>query len=165
MIEVRVDDLAFYQGEAIARPVNAMLGATTPVMRKLEKAAGAAFIEKTRLRQPLPVGAATVTDAGELPVELLINGVVSSDTEPVTRATVRLALMSVMQRAIAFQIREVALAPFGLGAGNLDIEDSAEVMVEVIQEHMRKSAYPTSVVIIAETDLEAEVIRTCIRPG
>jgi hypothetical protein len=36
MIEVRVDDLAFYEGEAIARPVNAMLGATTPVMRRLE---------------------------------------------------------------------------------------------------------------------------------
>ena len=30
VIDVRVDDLAFYEGEAIARPVNAMLGATTP---------------------------------------------------------------------------------------------------------------------------------------
>jgi O-acetyl-ADP-ribose deacetylase (regulator of RNase III) len=165
VIEVRVDDLAFYEGEAIARPVNAMLGATTPIMRKLEKAAGAAFLDKVRLNQPLPVGAAVVTAAGELSVELLISGVVSSDTEPVTRATVRLALMSALQRAVAFQIREVAIAPFGLGAGNLDIEDSAEIMVDVLQEHMRKSSFPASVVIIAENDLEAEAIRMQIRPA
>jgi len=164
-IDVRVDDLAFYEGEAIARPVNAMLGATTPVMRKLERAAGAALMEKARLSEPLPVGAAVVTNAGDLPVELLIHGVVSSDDEAVTRATVRLALMSALQRAVAFQIRELAIAPFGLGAGNLDIEDSADVMIEVLAEHMKRSPYPTSVVIIAETDLEEQVLRARLRGG
>ena len=165
VIDVRVDDLAFYEGEAIARPVNAMLGATTPVMRKLERAAGAAFTDKVRLTEPLPVGAAVVTNAGELRVELLIHGVVSSDTEPVTRATVRLALMSAMQRAVAFQIREVALAPFGLGAGNLDIEESADVMIDVLSEHMKRSPYPSSVVIVAETELEEHVLRSRLRGG
>jgi O-acetyl-ADP-ribose deacetylase (regulator of RNase III) len=163
VIDVRVDDLAFYEGEAIARPVNAMLGATTPVMRKLERAAGAAFIEKARLSEPLPVGAAVVTNAGDLPVELLIHGVVSSDEEPVTRATVRLALMSALQRAIAFQIRELAIAPFGLGAGNLDIEDSADVMIEVLAEHMKRSPFPSSVLIVAETELEEQVLRGRLR--
>ena len=159
MIDVRVDDLAFYVGEAIARPVNAMLGATTPVMRRLERGAGASFAEMVRLSQPMPVGAAVVTNAGELQVELLIHGVVSSDDEPVTRATVRLALMSVLQRAVAFQIRELAIAPFGLGAGNLDIEDSADVMVEVLTDHMRRSQYPSSVLIVVETGLEEQVVR------
>lgn len=159
VIDVRVDDLAFYEGEAIARPVNAMLGATTPVMRRLEQAAGAAFLDQLRLTEELPVGAAVVTGSGELPVELIIHGVVSSDLEPVSRATVRLAMMSALQRAVAFQIRDLAVAPFGLGAGNLDIEESADVMLEVLTDHMRRAAYPSSVVIIAETDLEQEVIR------
>jgi O-acetyl-ADP-ribose deacetylase (regulator of RNase III) len=163
MIDVRVDDLAFYEGEAIARPVNAMLGATTPVMRRLEIAAGSRFTEEARLSEPLPVGAAVVTNAGDLPVELLIHGVVSSDDEPVTRATVRLALMSALQRAVAFQIRDLAIAPFGLGAGNLDIEDSAEVMIEVIADHMKRAPYPARVVIVAETDLEGEVLRSRLR--
>ena len=163
VIDVRVDDLAFYEGEAIARPVNAMLGATTPVMRKLERAVGAGFMEKVRLQEPLPVGAAVVTNAGDLRVELLIHGVVSSDTEPVTRATVRLALMSAMQRAVAFQIREVAIAPFGLGAGNLDIEDSADVMIDVLMEHMKRAQYPASVLIVAETELEEQVVRARLR--
>lgn len=158
-IDVKVDDLAFYEGEAIVRPVNARLGATTPVMRRLERAAGARFLDTVRVADPMPVGSAVVTTAGELAVELLIHGVVSSDDEPVTRASVRLALVSALQRAVAFQIRELAIAPFGLGAGNLDIEDSAEVMVSVLTEHMRRAAYPESVVIVAESQLEAQVLR------
>ena len=164
-IEIKLDDLAFFEGEAIARPVNAMLGATTPVMRKLERAAGAAFADKVRPREPLPVGAATVTKAGELAVELMIHGVVSSDDEPVTRDTVRLALMSAMQRAVAFQIREIAVAPFGLGAGNLDIEDAADVMLEVLTAHMRHAAYPTHIMIFAETEFEEQVLRARLRNG
>ena len=46
------------------------------------------------------------------------------------------------------------------GAGNLDIEDSAEIMVEVLTEHMRRSPYPSSVLIVAETALEEQVLRS-----
>lgn len=162
-IEVRIDDLAFFEGEAIARPVNAMLGATTPIMRKLERAAGATFADTIRPREPLPVGAATVTNAGDLSVELMIHGVVSSDDEPVTRETVRLALMSAMQRAVAFQIREVAIAPFGLGAGNLDIEESAELMIDVLGAHLRNAVYPARIVIFAETEFEEQMLRARLR--
>lgn len=164
-IDIKVDDLAFFEGEAIARPANAMLGATTPIMRRLERAAGATFADKVRPREPLPVGAAVVTNAGELSVELMIHGVVSSDDEPVSRDTVRLAMMSALQRAVAFQIRELAIAPFGLGAGNLDIEDSAEIMIDVLTSHMRRASYPSNVIIFAETELEEEVLRSRLRFG
>ena len=165
MIDVRVDDLAFYEGEAIARPVNALLGATTPVMRKLEVAAGSAFTDTVRVSEPMQVGSAVVTSAGDLRVELLIHGVVSSDDEPATRGTVRRALLSALQRAAAFQIRELAMAPFGLGAGNLSIEDSAEIMRDVIAEHMKRSAYPARVVVIAESALEEQVLRAALARG
>jgi O-acetyl-ADP-ribose deacetylase (regulator of RNase III) len=163
MIDVRVDDLAFYEGEAIARPVNALLGATTPVMRKLEIAAGSSFSDIVRVSEPMQVGSAVVTAAGDLRAELLIHGVVSSDDEPATRATVRRALLSALQRAAAFQIRELAMAPFGLGAGNLDIEDCAEIMRDVITEHMKRSPYPSRVIVIAENALEEQVLRAALR--
>lgn len=159
-IEVRIDDLAFYEGEAIVRPVNARLGATTPVMRRLEQAAGPRFFDSVRVSEPLPVGAAVVTGAGDLGAELLIHGVVCSDDEPVSRASVRQALVSALQRAVAFRIEAVAIAPFGLGAGNLDIEDSADVMVSVLTEHMKRAAYPATVVIIAETQIEEQILRS-----
>ncbi|HET9452703.1 MAG TPA: macro domain-containing protein [Gemmatimonadaceae bacterium] len=159
VIDVRVDDLGFYEGEAIARPVNAMLEATTPVMRRLEAAGGAALQSQMRLSEPLPVGAAVVTGAGDLGVQLLIHGVVASREEPVSRASVRAALVSTLHRVDAFRIRELAIAPFGLGAGNLDIEDSADVMIEVLREHMRRSQFPASVLIVAESELEEQVLR------
>lgn len=165
MIDVRMDDLAFYEGEAIARPVNALLGATTPVMRKLELAAGEAFAKTVRVVEPMQVGSAVVTGAGDLHVELLIHGVVSSDDEPATRATVRRALLSAFQRAASFRVRELAVAPFGLGAGNLDIEDSAEIMREVIAEHQRRSAFPERVIVIAENALEEQVLRATLLTG
>jgi len=163
VIEVRVDDLGFFEGEAIVRPANAMLGATTPVMRRLEQAAGSSFAQHTHINQPLPVGAAVVTRAGELGVEFVIHGIVSSDTEPVTRTSVRMALTNALHRAASFQIGQVAIAPFGLGAGNLDIEDSADVMVDVLREHLQRFSYPSSVLIIVETELEEEVILTRLR--
>ena len=160
MIEVRVDDLGFFEGEAIIRPVNAMLEATTPVMRRLEQAAGPSLAAQIRLAEPLPVGAAVVTGAGDLGVELLVHGVVSNNEEAVSRGSVRMALTSALHRADAFQLKTVAIAPFGLGAGNLDLEDCADVMVAVLTEHMRRSAFPSSVVIVAETALEEQVLRS-----
>jgi O-acetyl-ADP-ribose deacetylase (regulator of RNase III) len=165
VIDVRVDDLGFYEGEAIARPVNAMLEATTPVMRRLEAAGGDALRRQMRLSEPLPVGAAVVTGAGDLGVQLLIHGVVTSREEPVTRSTVRSALVSTLHRADAFQIKDLAIAPFGLGAGNLDLEDSAEIMVDVLREHMRRSSFPASVTIVAETELEEHVFKLRLQVG
>ena len=99
MIEVRTDDLAFVTADAIARPVDAELRATTPLMRRLEVAGGETLARHLRVNEPLAVGSAVVTPAGALGVELLIHGVVSSDTEPVTRTSVRQAVSSALQRA------------------------------------------------------------------
>ena len=68
---VVVDDLVFFEGDAIARPVNETLGATTGVGRKLETAAlegerGARLVRQLQPAEPLAVGAAVVTAAGAL---------------------------------------------------------------------------------------------------
>ncbi|HVB30917.1 MAG TPA: macro domain-containing protein [Gemmatimonadaceae bacterium] len=162
MIEVRIDDLAFYEGEAIAWPVDASLGATTPLLRRVEQAGGDALAKRAPLVQPLPVGAAVVTTAGDLGVELLIHAVVGSHEERITRDTVRRALVSAMQRAVDFQIGELAVAPFGIGAGNLDVEDSADVMVGVLQQHVARAPYPRSIVVIVENPVEEAAWRAAL---
>ena len=156
MIDVRIDDLAFLTGEAIARPVNAALAATTPIMRRLEQAAGEALARQLVLREPLAVGSAVVTGAGALGVELLIHAVVASDTEPVSRDSVRMATTSALQRAADFRIGHLDMAPFGLGAGNLDPEDSADAMLEAIGRHRVRAPFPASITIVVETPAEAE---------
>jgi O-acetyl-ADP-ribose deacetylase (regulator of RNase III) len=128
----------------------------------VERAGGNALAESARVRQPLPVGAAVVTDGGDLGVELLIHAVITSDDEQVSAASVRRALTSALQRAVDFQIGELALAPFGIGAGNLEIEDSAELMVDVIALHQRRATYPRVIVVIVENDVEASAWRAAL---
>jgi len=158
VIEIRIDDLAFYEGDAIIRPVNEELGATTPLLRRLEQAAGEALATRLKVNEPLPVGAAVVTPGGALPTPLIVHGVVSSRMEPVTRDSVRRALVSALQRARDWQLRKVAIAPFGLGAGNLDIDGSAEIMFDVLMAHRKHSAFPEHVTIVAETPDEAAAL-------
>lgn len=163
MIQVRIDDLAFFEGEAILRPVNEDLGATTPLIRRLELAAGAKLHDQIRVQDPLPIGAAVVTAAGELGVELLVHAVVMTSTEPVSRNSVRHALTSALQRVEAWQIKDIAIAPFGLGAGNLEIEESAQIMLDVIEQHMRDARFPEHITLFAETPDEERVLAAAVR--
>ena len=162
MIRVRIDDLTFFDGEAIIRPVNEDLGATTPLLRRLELAAGTQLYNQIRLQEPLPVGAAVVTSAGDLAAELLVHAVVMSRTEPVTADTVRRALTSALQRAESWQIKQVAIPPFGLGAGNLDVDESARIMVSVIAAHTSRSRFPDDITVIAETAEEERAFITAL---
>ena len=159
-LEVRVDDLAFYEGDALIRPVTAALGATTALLRRLEVAAGPELASQLRLGEPLAVGSAIVTGAGRLSTDMLVHAVIASDTEPVSAASVRRALLSALQRAEAWALGRVALPPFGLGPGNLEIEESARIMIEVIAGHLRRGApFPTLITLVAENEEEAVALR------
>jgi O-acetyl-ADP-ribose deacetylase (regulator of RNase III) len=162
LIEVRIDDLAFFRGAALVRPVNAELGATTPLLRRLEVAAGAALADQLRIQEPMPVGAAVVTGAGDLEVELIVHAVVCSKTEPVTRDSVRRAFTSALQRTVDWQLDSIGVAPFGLGAGNLDIEESAEIMVEVIARHLTRARFPARICFVAESSEEERALTTAL---
>jgi O-acetyl-ADP-ribose deacetylase (regulator of RNase III) len=162
MIEVRVEDLAFYEGDAIIRPATATLGATTPLLRRLELAGGPKLFDALKVSEPLPVGSAVVTAAGDLPVGLLVHAIVSSSTERVTREGVRRAFRSALERANAWQIAQVAIPPMGLGAGNLELELSAELMADELARHRRGMAFPERVTLVAENHDEATVLELAL---
>lgn len=162
MIVVRVEDLAFYTGNAIIRPATATLGATTPLLRRFELAGGAALLNQLKVAEPLPVGSAVVTAAGDLPVELLVHAIVSSPDDRVTREGVRRAFRSALQRTREWQLADVAIPPLGLGAGNLEIEESAGLMADELFTHRRSSEFPRRVTLVAETDDEASALEHAV---
>jgi O-acetyl-ADP-ribose deacetylase (regulator of RNase III) len=162
VIDVRVEDLAFYAGDAIIRPATATLGATTPLLRKLELAGGRKLLDQLVMAEPLAVGSAVVTGAGDLSVGLLVHAIVSSPTERVSRDGVRRAFRSALERALTWQIAEIAMPPLGLGAGNLDIEVSAQLMADELARHLASAAYPRRATLIAETSDEAQVLEGAI---
>lgn len=165
MIEVRVEDLAFYEGDAILRPATATLGATTPLLRRLELAGGEPLFRQLVVSDPLPVGSAVVTGAGDLAVDLLVHAIVSSQTERVTREGVRRAFRSALERASAWQMGRVAIPPFGLGAGNLEIETSAELMAVELMRHRRATTFPLHVTFVGETPDEAAALEHALSRG
>lgn len=161
-IKVRIDDLAFVGGEAIAWPVNEHLAPTTPLLRRLEIAGGAALASKLRVEEPFPVGSAVVSDAGDLPADLLVSAVIVSENEQVTPSSVRRALTSALQRATDWQIDSLVCAPFGLGAGNLDVDESAEIMVDVLARHLSRASFPALVTIVVESELERDAFAAAL---
>ena len=49
------------------------------------------------------------------------------------------------------------MPPLGTGAGNLGIEESADLSIPVLVEHVESSAFPEEVVIVVESEYEETV--------
>lgn len=157
MIRVVVEDLAFVAADAVVRPATAMLGSTSPAMRRLEQIGGPGFSQSLQLQGGLDVGAAVVTSGGALTAELVIHAVIWSEEEPVTPTGVRRALTSVLQRAHDWQLSRIAMPPLGTGPGQLATEDAARIMTEVLTRDLPHATYPSEVYIVVESEEERQI--------
>ncbi len=158
-IDLELGVLAETRASALLNPVDAEQSAATPAARRVEMLAGPAALAQLAPLGELPVGAASITSGGELAAQFLIHVVVRSREDGVTRGGVRRALQNALRRAVEWGIPEIATPPLGTGAGNLDAEESAAVMVPVLREHLRTSPYPSRVRIVVESEYELEAFR------
>jgi O-acetyl-ADP-ribose deacetylase (regulator of RNase III) len=163
VIRVVVDDLAFVAADAIVRPANSLLEPTTAALRRLEQIGGAAFWDQLRTERELAVGSAVVTGAGDLGVELVVHAIIRSPTEAASRDTVRRALTAALQRAADWHLAHLAMPLLGTGAGNLTLEDAADVMGMVLAALPGMAGFPRDVTIVVETDEERAVVETWLR--
>lgn len=155
-MSVIVDDAAFVGADAVARPVNGYLRATTPLTRRLEDAAGSGMLTHLTVHEPHDVGAAVVSVGGGVAAALMIHAVVMTEDEAVSRHGVQRATSSALQRAADWGVKRLTMVPFGLGAGNLDVEVSAQAMVAALREHQRRCVMPHDVCFVVERPEEAE---------
>jgi O-acetyl-ADP-ribose deacetylase (regulator of RNase III) len=155
-ITVRLMEPAEADTAALLRPVAADWTAVNPAMRRLELSAGAALAGQCARLGELPVGSAAITGAGDLPVRFVVHAVVRSKDEPVTRAGVQRALRNGLRRLREWAIDSVTVVPLGTGAGNLDPEESAGLMVPILHAHAAESPHPETVVIAVESAYELE---------
>ena len=141
-VRARVGDLAQSDAAAVVRSVRSDGEAITAVGRRLERLAGAAVARRLQGLGDLPVGGAVITPAGELPAQFIIHVVLQSAEEPVTPQTVQRALVNALRRARDLGLETVAFPPVGSGAGNLDSEVAADLLVEVLTTHLRDGDAP-----------------------
>jgi O-acetyl-ADP-ribose deacetylase (regulator of RNase III) len=163
LIVVVRGELAEARTAAILRPVTAEWTAVNPAMRRLEIAAGPELEEQCRRLGELPVGSAVITPAGALVASLMVHVAVRSVDEPVTEAGVRRALRNGLRRLAEWRVRTVALPPLGTGAGNLDAEASAEVMMPLLAAHIAEGA-AERVEIVVDSEYELDVFRRSAAP-
>lgn len=161
MIEVRLGDLAEAQEAAILRPVASDWSAVTAVARRVELAAGPELTAWCQRVGELPVGSAVITPAGRLAAEYLIHVSIRSNDHPVTREVVRRGLVNGLRRMREWGIERVALPPLGVGAGNLDAEESASAMVPVLVEELGSTPGACAVVVV-ESDYEYEAFERAL---
>lgn len=159
MIEVVQGDIANLRASGILRPVSAEWDPVTAAARRIEIAAGPQLIEQCEKLGDLPIGSAVLTSAGGLAADFVVHAIVRSVDEPVSESTIYRALQNALRRCVEWGIETLAIPPLGTGAGNLDAEDSASVMVPVLLEHMNSADFPASVSIVVESEYEYDVFR------
>jgi O-acetyl-ADP-ribose deacetylase (regulator of RNase III) len=154
MIEVRIGRLEDVATGAVVRPVSCDFTPVNPAMSRFDRAAGRAVADQCRQSGELPVGSAVITAGGDLGVPFIVHVAVRSAEEAATATGVRRGLLNGLRRVEEWGIDSVGLAPLGLGAGNLDAEESAEAMLPVLAEHLRRSDHPTDVVLVVEDEYQ-----------
>jgi O-acetyl-ADP-ribose deacetylase len=163
VIRIVQADLANVSADAVLRPVTAEWTAVTQATRRLEIAAGPAVEAQCRAQGELPVGSAIITPAGEIAAQFMIHVVVRSTDERVTEAGVRRGLQNGLRRLVEWGIQRVALPPLGTGAGNLDADESAAIMIPVLREHMAATGIPAEVDVCVDSEYEREVFERRLR--
>ena len=163
MIRVVVDDLAFLPADALVRPATTQLEPTTPALRRLEQMGGPEFQRHLEVHTELVVGAAVVTAAGgDLPAEFVIHAVIQSRDEPISRRGVARAWRSALERAREWGFSRLTVPPLGIGAGNLSIEDAAEILLSELQGQA-PAAVPAGVAIVVETEDQRVIFEGALR--
>ncbi|MGM0668866.1 MAG: macro domain-containing protein [Gemmatimonadota bacterium] len=157
MIRVQIMKSSEIHCECVIRSVSSRLEPDTPVSRDLELGAGAAVAGRLRAMGDLPVGAAVVTPGGDLPAAFLIHVVLQSAEEPMSREALRLGLKNGLRRAREWEVERLALPVLGVGAGNLSAEDSAEIMVPLVRDHLSRFEHPIEVILAVSSDYEKDV--------
>lgn len=163
MIDVVLADIATVECAAIMRPVSAEWDPVTPAMRRLELVAGEVVAQQCSAMGELPIGSAVITSAGGAHAEFMVHVIVRSVVEPVSESVVQRALLNGLRRCVEWGIESLALPPIGTGAGNLDAEEVAQLMIPLIIEHMRDHPYPARVKLVADSEYEQAAFEQMLR--
>ena len=157
MIRVVLQDITTLPAQGIVRPVSSDLSPANVIARDLLVAAGLELEERLARVGMLPVGGAVLTPAGSLTADYLIHVVVMSADEPQSSFSVQRALRNGLRRASDWGLESLAVPALGLGAGSIESEGPARVLVEILVNHLNEGVPPLDLTIAASSDFEREL--------
>jgi O-acetyl-ADP-ribose deacetylase (regulator of RNase III) len=137
----------------------------TPQGSRLDERAGPRFHSQRQLRNPLDVGAAVVTGAGELQAQFVLHVVIQSAEVAPGRDSVRRALVSAWHRAAEWDLARVATPLVGTGAGGLSLEEATALLAETFRQHVTEGRKPEELTIVLESESEREQVQAIVTRG
>lgn len=161
MILVVVDDLAFVTADAVVRAADEVLDPVSPEMSRLDRQAGERFASLRRVSTPLDAGAAVVTGAGDLTAPFVLHVVIRDRTRETSRDVVRRALVSAWQRAGDWGLGRIASPLIGVGAGQLSVEEAAELLAETFPEATAGGS-PSELRIVVDRDEDRALVEAIV---
>jgi O-acetyl-ADP-ribose deacetylase (regulator of RNase III) len=162
VILVEVDDLAFVTADAIVRAADETLNPVSPEMSRLDRQAGERFAALRRVSTPLAAGAAVVTGGGDLAAPFVLHVVIRDRSVEPGRDVVRRALTSAWQRAADWGLGRLAAPLIGAGAGQLSLEESAELLAETFPD-LGEGACPSELRIVVDRDEDRVLVEAIVR--
>ena len=150
-VHVTNADITTLPVDAIVNPANSLGIMDRGVSATIREHGGESIQEETMAKAPVPVGAAMLTSAGQLPAKYVIHAPTMEEpgmkigAENVRRAT-RAALIA----AHASGLPVIALPALGTDGGGISVEEASRAIVEEIRAHRR--AHPETIYLVAFSD-------------
>lgn len=138
-IELWNGDICVLEVDAIVSPSSPSLWMSTGVAGALKRAGGDA-IEFAAVRQgPIPVGAAVVTTAGDLPAKAIIHAVSLDSDRRTSGEAIDAAVRSAMARVRELGATSVAFPALGTGLGGFPLDAAARIAVAAVRDEIGRS--------------------------
>jgi len=96
---------------------------------------------------------------GDLRAPFIIHAVVESPEESLSAFGVQRALVNGLRRAQEWEMASLSVPPLGLGAGSLEPEEWASMVVELLLNHVREGEPPREITIVVESEYEEDLFR------
>jgi len=112
-----------------------------------------------------PTGEAIVTSAGTMKAKHIIHVNGPKFFEPDTEGKLRRATQAALQRAEEKGIRQLAFPPVGTGLYQVPLDLCARVMVDTVEEHLKRDSGLNEVLFVALDTREFKPLQAKIQGG
>ncbi len=153
-VHVAATTLTSLPVDAIVNPANSRGIMGSGIAAQIKQAGGAGIQAAAMDAAPVAVGAAIVTEGGQLPAKHVIHAPIMAEPgERVAADNLRRAARAALIAAHASQFRVIAFPAIGTDTAGVAVEEAARAIVEELRSHRR--AFPETVYLVAT---EASVI-------
>jgi O-acetyl-ADP-ribose deacetylase (regulator of RNase III) len=135
-VELLEGDITGVETDAIVNAANNALWMGGGVAGAIKRVGGKEIEDEAVERGPIPVGEALVTGAGALKTRYVIHAAVMGTDLETDAGKIRSATKKSLLRAEELGLRSIAFPALGTGVGGFPHREAAEIMLEVVNDHL-----------------------------